>query len=44
MTYTGQDGKHGAVKDPIDCARYLALAGASYVNAAHLECQPLGSY
>ena len=44
MTYTGQDGKHGAVKDAIDCARYLALAGAAYADPASLECQPLGSY
>ena len=44
MTYTGQDGKHGAVKDAVDCARYLVLAGAGYADSAALQIAPSGSY
>lgn len=43
-TYTGQDGKHGAVKDFVDVVRYLALSGASYADAGALAVNPAGSY
>ena len=43
-TYTGQDGKHGAVKDFVDVVRYLALSGAAYADAGALAVKPAGSY
>ena len=32
-TWTGQDGKHGASKDWIDCARYFCLSAPTYMDA-----------
>jgi hypothetical protein len=33
LEYTGAGGKDEAVKDPVDVLRYLAVAGAEYVDA-----------
>lgn len=42
--WTGQDGKHGACKDPIDVIRYMCLAGLDYVDDEALLCRGGGSY
>lgn len=44
QTYTGIDGKHGAVKDPIDCVRYLVLTKAQHADPEALAVRPAGSY
>lgn len=42
--WTGQDGKHGACKDPIDNLRYALLAGLDDVSDDLLMCRRGSSY
>lgn len=42
--WTGQDGKTGACKDPIDVLRYCVLSGASNVDGEILSVRPMGTY
>ena len=42
--WTGQDGKNGAMKDPIDVLRYFCLSGVSNVEGEILSVRQGGSY
>jgi hypothetical protein len=42
--WTGQDGRHGACKDPIDVLRYACLADIRYIGDEALLCVGGGSY
>jgi hypothetical protein len=42
--WTGQDGKNGAMKDPIDVLRYFCLSGVSNVEGEILSVRSGGSY
>lgn len=35
--FTGADGKTGAMKDPVDCLRYLAMSGPQYCEGGILK-------
>jgi hypothetical protein len=35
--WTGNDGQHGATKDPIDCLRMFVLSGSEFVDEALLQ-------
>lgn len=35
--WTGRDGQHGALKDPIDCLRMMVLSGVEYVDESLLQ-------
>src|SRR5262249_53062833 len=41
--WTGKDEKLGACKDPIDCLRYMALAGLMDVGRSMQLVDPLGA-
>ena len=41
-TWTGQDGKRGACKDPIDCLRYLALDDPEFLDSSAMLGTPGG--
>jgi hypothetical protein len=41
--WTGKDDKLGACKDPIDCLRYMALAGLMDVGQSFQLVEPLGA-
>jgi len=43
-TWTGQDGRHGATKDPVDILRYIALSRLEYVDAAAERGHKGGAY
>lgn len=42
--WTGQDGRHGACKDPVDCLRYAALADLQYLEGDVLAVKQGGTY
>ena len=41
--YTGEEGQKEAWKDPIDCARYLAIADVDHVAGHHLQVTRQGT-
>lgn len=42
--WTGQDGKDGATKDPIDCVGFLVTSGITNVEGERLQTSGGGSY
>jgi hypothetical protein len=42
--WTGEDGKNGACKDPIDCLRYAALVNIFFVDENEPVCSDGGYY
>lgn len=42
--WTGEDGKTGACKDPIDCLRYMALSNCFYIDEGEPVCSEGGYY
>lgn len=42
--WTGEDGKTGACKDPVDCVRYMAISNIFYVDENEDICRGGGYY
>ena len=42
--WTGEDGKTGACKDPVDCLRYMALSNCFYIDEKEPICSGGGFY
>jgi phage terminase large subunit-like protein len=38
--WTGEDGKSGATKDPIDCVRYAVLSALAYIDEEEFASKP----